>query len=266
MRFGRPAAAGGGKASQAAKPSLLLRFWFHVQSSIINVFVWDMVKDERGPKAMELAVAMVICVNYVRIGDSVSGRLLLTATGVFVAIRLASWFLFAVLLANLCMNSRAPREAPYVSMTVVNWQTAICLRAVFRCPFHVDGTHWVGPLFLLFGAKVGRGLFSADGERCLIDPHFSHIGDDVTFDHDARMRQHSFEDMKLKWGSNSIGRGATIQRSSVLAMSDAGEGAVLQCSSVTWKGQILQPNKRYQGTPAVEVQAPRGPAHQAEKL
>lgn len=87
----------------------------------------------------------------------------------------------------------------------------------------------------------------------MIDPPFGRIGDDVTVDYDAQVRQHSFEDNLLKWGPNWIGSGTSILQAGMVAMSDCGEGVTLLRGAVTWKVELLEPGAVYDGAPATAV-------------
>ena len=92
-------------------------------------------------------------------------------------------------------------------------------------------------------------------DNALVDAPFISIGNDVIVDYDADIRGHSFEDRRLKFSPVTIGNRARIMAAAKVAMSDVGEGAVLRPASVTWKGNNLEPNRVYQGAPAVEASA-----------
>mmetsp|Transcript_73514 Transcript_73514/g.189633 ORF Transcript_73514/g.189633 Transcript_73514/m.189633 type:complete len:100 (-) Transcript_73514:54-353(-) len=87
----------------------------------------------------------------------------------------------------------------------------------------------------------------------MIAPPFGRLGDDITVDYDGQIRQHSFEDDMLKWGPNYIGNGTTIVQAGIVAMSDTAERVILLRGSVTWKGQLLEPDTAYEGAPAQPV-------------
>lgn len=87
----------------------------------------------------------------------------------------------------------------------------------------------------------------------MIDPPFCRVGDDVTIDWDGQIRNHSFEDHRLKYSIHTVGDRTTLLQASMLSMSDAREGATLGRKSVTWKGQVLEAGTRYQGAPALAV-------------
>lgn len=241
MRFARLSSGNG--AGNDDPPSCCSAWRFHFQTSVINVFLWDMIKAQEG------VVVMFICTENSFIPDAFVWQLLLVSL-MFVLVRLIFWVIFAVGLANFFMHSMLPRESPHMSSTVANWYTAQCLRRVFTEPFYTNGTPWAAAVMRLFGARVGLGVFSASGTQSLIDPHFSTVGDDVTFDYDAAFQLHSFEDMKLKWQPKHIERGSTILQFGLAFMSDVGENVVLGYNSTTWKGQALTSATFYQGTPA----------------
>merc|ERR1719277_2153108 len=109
-----------------------------------------------------------------------------------------------------------------------------------------------GPFMRAMGVQVGQRFFSPN-EDVMIDPPFGRLGDDVTIDYDAQVRQHSFEDNLLKWGPNFIGSGTTILQGGMVAMSDCGQNVALMRGAVTWKGQALEPGLAYDGAPCAAV-------------
>ncbi|CAE8617217.1 unnamed protein product [Polarella glacialis] len=239
MKFGRPSSHG-----SEAPPSRRQVFWYHFSTSVVDIFFWDILK------AQEWALAFMISTSCFKGSDS--WPVLVFEVLIFAAMPVIFWFLMHIVFCNRIYNDRCPLSNDFYSGVVMRWFNANKIRRIFQSPFMAGGTMWQAPLMRLVGIHVGARFF-ATGEDVMIDPPFGRIGDDVTFDYDAQVRQHSFEDRKLKWGPNWVGSGTTILQGGCLAMSDAGEGVVLRHSSVTWKGQLLEPNQDYEGAPAVAV-------------
>jgi len=243
MRFSRPA-PGASSAGAAAAGGRREVFWYHFSTSIVDVFFWVALKSQ------EEGLAFVL------------GRLIFPTLGAaweavaelacFMGVAVVAWYLMHVRLANWIYNDRAPLQNRFYSPVVMRWFSANKIRKVFTSPFRAAGTMWQAPLMRAVGVQVGARFFSPN-EDVMIDPPFGRLGDDVTIDYDAQVRQHSFEDMTLKWGPNWVGSGTAILQGGCLAMCDAGEGAVLRRGSVTWKDMMLEPGQEYEGAPAVAV-------------
>lgn len=239
MPFGRPLAK-----EQEDNPPRTKVCWYHFSTSFIDVFLWDIVK------AQEWALAFVI--STVFFGNVSSWLEGLLEVILYAVVRISFWFLMHIVFCNQIYNDRVPLQNDFYSPVVMQWFNANKIRRLFRTPFQVAGTMWQAPLLRLIGVHVGARFFSASDD-VMIDPPFGRLGDDVTFDYDVQVRQHSFEDRTLKWGPNWVGSETTILQGGCLAMSDAGEGITLRPGSVTWKGQLLEPDQEYDGAPAVAI-------------
>lgn len=244
MRFIRSRA---GQTDMGGAPGAVGRWrvaWYHFSTSVLDVFFWDALK------ALEFAVALILGQLLLPLADDALEQLALPI--VYTAVSMLAWYLVHVCICNLIYNDRAPTSNPFYSTVVTCWFNANKARRVFKSPLRTPGTVWHAALLRAIGGKVGRRFFSAKDD-VLIDPPFARLGDDVTIDYDAQVRQHSFEDMCLKWGPNWVGRGTTILQGGCLAMTDTGEGVTLRPGSVTWKGQLLEAGQEYEGTPAAVV-------------
>lgn len=210
----------------------------------MDVFLWDVLKSLEGPLGATLLWNLMD-----RQGVGIDLALVISIA-IFVTIPLISYAAFGVLVPRLLLHRGLPRECPNHSRAIRNWHTAFKLRDVFKTPFYMNGSMLAPALMRACGAVVGKGCFFGSGERVLVDPHWGDVGDNVTFDYNAKVRQHSFEHSLLKWGPNHVGQGTSIAQGGMLAMSDAGENVELQYGSVTWKGSELEAGGRYEGAPA----------------
>eukprot|EP00425_Heterocapsa_triquetra_P000430 CAMPEP_0195058934 /NCGR_PEP_ID=MMETSP0448-20130528/6557_1 /TAXON_ID=66468 /ORGANISM="Heterocapsa triquestra, Strain CCMP 448" /LENGTH=1886 /DNA_ID=CAMNT_0040089121 /DNA_START=107 /DNA_END=5767 /DNA_ORIENTATION=- len=243
MRFGRPAAAPGAKDAP-----FLQKVWHHFSTSFLDVFFWKAL--------FSLATSTAFTVGrtlYPEYQDWQHGIYnFIVELVIFAGMRLGAWFLVSVFFCNLIYNDRLPLSAPFYSTVITRWFSANKIRKVFRKPIRTSGTGFDAMFMRFIGVKVGKRFFSPN-EDVMIDPPFGRLGDDVTVDYDGQIRQHSFEDDVLKWGPNYIGDGTTILQAGMVAMSDCAERVLLLRGSVTWKGQVLEPDAVYEGAPAAPV-------------
>jgi len=246
MKFGRPAAP-----ESAKHATRFEKFWHHFSSSFIDIFIWKALLDESTTVAF--IIGRMLFPLYSASAGLAFGEFAIEL-GIFAAVSVLSWLLFAVLFANLLYNDRLPLSARYYSTVVTRWFSATKIRAVFPKPMQTGGTAWEAVCMRMMGAQVGRRFFSPL-DSVHDDPAFGRLGDDVTADYDARFRQHAFEDHMLKWGPYHVGSGTSILQGGKLALSECGERVVLLRGSVTWKEQALESDTVYEGAPAQPVLA-----------
>eukprot|EP00933_Yihiella_yeosuensis_P073258 TRINITY_DN8187_c2_g1_i1.p1 TRINITY_DN8187_c2_g1~~TRINITY_DN8187_c2_g1_i1.p1 ORF type:complete len:1871 (+),score=316.61 TRINITY_DN8187_c2_g1_i1:800-5614(+) len=225
------------------------KLWYHLRTSIIDPFMWDALKTQ------------------VLVGSFVLGQRLwpsytepwqpLAEIMLFAGIEFASWFIMSVVFCNWLHSGRVPMKNDEDSSVALGWNTKFKIRVgVFKPPFNIAGTEWVGPVIRLSGGNVGKRFFSPinDDEMFgVYDSCFVDIGDDVTLDYEAVIQNHSFEDHQLKFIRTRVGSGTTLMQNSNLACSDVGQRVTLGSGSVTWKGQILEDDRIYNGSPATEI-------------
>merc|ERR1712232_1390745 len=101
-------------------------------------------------------------------------------------------------------------------------------------PFRTEGTLMHGAFLRMHGSRIGHRFFSMV-PKPFKDPVWVKMGDDVTLDLDTQIRNHSFEDMALKWGPNYYGSGMTLLQGACIHMSDTAEGVRLGRGALTWK-------------------------------
>jgi len=239
MHFARAAAAEGDAAAHCGEVC-----WYHFSTSIVDVFFWGILKSQ------EASLGFILCrLLFPRL---CFGWEAVVETVIYAAITVLGWYMMHVRFCNWIYNDRVPLRNHFYSGAVMRWFNANKIRMVFTCPFQSAGTMWHATFMRAVGIQVGERFFSPN-EDVMIDPPFARLGDDVTVDYDAQVRQHSFEDMVLKWGPNLVGSGTTLLQGSCLAMCDAGEGVVLRPGSVTWKDMTLESGQEYDGAPAMPV-------------
>mmetsp|Transcript_34692 Transcript_34692/g.112840 ORF Transcript_34692/g.112840 Transcript_34692/m.112840 type:complete len:1949 (-) Transcript_34692:95-5941(-) len=242
MRFGRPGGVGG-----APQGTCWEIFWYHFSTSFIDLFGWKILHSfEQGLSA---SIGRTIFPAYPKNGWY--GQFV-AEVFLFALVDLIGWYLVSILFVRCIYHDGVPQQNHYYSRHVMAWFNANKIRKVFKPPLQAEGTLWHASYMRMFGTKVGKRFFSPNAD-VMIDPIFGRLGDDVTVDYNAQVRQHSFEDNMLKWGPNWIHSGTTIMQAGMVAMSDTGEGVALMRGAVTWKGLLLEPGTAYDGAPAQPV-------------
>jgi len=240
MRFGRPAAS-----DDFSDGTCFQKFWYHFSTSVVDLFFWKVLH------AFETGVAMTLGrVIWPEYSDTWWVLQFIAELALFAAISILGWWLVSVRFCWCIYHDKVPLENPFYSGVIMRWFNANKIRKVFKPPFHTEGTMWHATMMRAFGTQVGKRFFSPN-QDAMIDPIFGRVGDDVTIDYDAQVRQHSFEDNLLKWGPNFIGSGTSILQGGMVAMSDCGQNVALMRGAVTWKGQTLEPGLAYDGAPCV---------------
>mmetsp|Transcript_16123 Transcript_16123/g.35384 ORF Transcript_16123/g.35384 Transcript_16123/m.35384 type:complete len:1962 (-) Transcript_16123:274-6159(-) len=247
--FGNPAMKFGRAGSVGEEPegSSFEKFWFHFSSSFIDVIVWKTLKGLESGLGFFLGRLAFPVYSKHNWGWQFVGE-----CAIFAGVQLLMWYLVSIRLCRLIYNDRLGPEHRYYSRTVMAWFSANKIRKVFKPPIKAQGSMWMATFMRMYGVQVGKRFFSPN-EDVMIDPPFGRLGDDITVDYDAQIRQHSFEDNLLKWGPNWIHNGTSILQAGIVAMSDCGEGVCLMHGAVTWKGQLLEPGMAYSGAPAQPV-------------
>eukprot|EP00931_Biecheleriopsis_adriatica_P043101 TRINITY_DN24637_c0_g2_i1.p1 TRINITY_DN24637_c0_g2~~TRINITY_DN24637_c0_g2_i1.p1 ORF type:complete len:2003 (-),score=355.39 TRINITY_DN24637_c0_g2_i1:159-6167(-) len=243
MRFARPHAPDDSKGLLDGTCSEL--FWYHFSTTGLDLFCWSSLK------ALEPTIPLVVCRTL--FPEYTSSWQFFAEVFIFAFWSLFCWYIMAIRLCNCIYHDGLPLENTFFSPVVRRWFNANKIRKVFKAPFQAAGViGWHSRLMRIQGVHVGHRFFSPN-EDVMIDVPFGRLGDDITVDYDAQVRQHSFEDNLLKWGPYFVGNGTSLLQGSALAMSDAGEYVVLMPGSVSWKGQKLESDTVYEGAPAAPV-------------
>jgi len=243
MRFARPQSPQDSGALSDGSCSDL--FWYHFSTTGLDLFLWSTLK------AIEPTIPFVVCRTlFPKFTETWQ---FFVEVFTFALWALFCWYIMAIRFCNSIYHDRLPLENSFFSPVIRRWFNANKIRKVFKAPIQAAGTiFWHSRMMRIQGVHVGERFFSPN-EDVMIDVPFGRLGDDVTIDYDAQVRQHSFEDNLLKWGPNYVGNGTSLLQGSALAMSDAGEYVVLMPGSVSWKGQKLESDVIYEGAPAAPV-------------
>src|SRR3569623_1702054 len=116
------------------------------------------------------------------------------------------------------------------------------------------GTPYLAWVFRSLGAKSGRRVYIET--TALTEFDLVEIGDDVALNLDSTVQTHLFEDRVMKMSHIRIGDRCSVgSLSLVLYDTRIEEGTILEDLSLLMKGEVLPPNTRWRGIPAIEAPA-----------
>ncbi len=122
-------------------------------------------------------------------------------------------------------------------------------------PFLLDylrGTPWLPVLLRLLGVKIGKRVWMNTTDITEYD--MVEIGDDTAMNEDCGPQTHLFEDRVMKVGPIKIGKRCNIgARTIVLYDSELGDDVGLDPLSLVMKGEKLEPNTSWGGSPVKPV-------------
>lgn len=240
MRFARPQSSNAGSEVMDGS-SKLDEMWQQVSTSFIDVLIWPVLHELQFPVWFMLASYFVPGI------ESISDFGIQVA--IYVMLEIFCWWALHIKVGNYLVHDGLPLSNGVHSRVVTSWFRETRIRKAFTLPFTVEGTAWHSYFLRLLGVQVGKGFFSPNAQP-LVDACFARLGDDITIDYDAYVHQHSFEDELLKWGPKHVGTGTTLMQGACLAACDAGQDVILRPGSITWKGQELEFQSLYEGSPA----------------
>lgn len=122
-------------------------------------------------------------------------------------------------------------------------------------PFMLDylkGTPWLPFALRFFGVKIGKRVWMNTTDITEYD--MVEIGDDTAFNEDCGPQTHLFEDRVMKIGRIKIGKRCSIgARTIVLYDSEIGDDVNVDALSLVMKGENLQDNSHWVGSPVRPV-------------
>jgi non-ribosomal peptide synthetase-like protein len=122
-------------------------------------------------------------------------------------------------------------------------------------PFLLDfmrGTPWLPLILRLLGVKTGKRVWMNTTDITEFD--MVEIGDDTALNEDCGPQTHLFEDRVMKVGPIKIGKRCSIgARSIILYDSEIGDNVNVDALSLVMKGENLQSNSNWVGSPIKPV-------------
>jgi non-ribosomal peptide synthetase-like protein len=160
-------------------------------------------------------------------------------------------FVVTVALKWLVVGRYKPEQKPMWTSKVWRSEAITSTYEALSVPFLLDfmrGTPWL-PIFLrLFGVKTGKRVWMNTTD--ITEHDMVQIGDDTALNEDCGPQTHLFEDRVMKVGPVKIGKCCSIgARSIILYDSVIGDNVNVDALSLIMKGENLQSNSTWGGSP-----------------
>ncbi|MFB6455021.1 Pls/PosA family non-ribosomal peptide synthetase [Chitinophaga sp. Hz27] len=160
-------------------------------------------------------------------------------------------FLFTVLLKWIMVGVYHSKQSPMWTSAVWRSEGITSTYEALSVPFlleYLKGTPWLPVLLRFLGVKTGRRvwLFTTD----ITEFDMVEIGSDSALNDDSGPQTHLFEDRVMKVGPIKIGKRSSIgARTIILYDSEIGDDVNLAPLSLVMKGEKLQSNTSWTGSP-----------------
>ncbi len=148
-----------------------------------------------------------------------------------------------------------PEQKPIWTSKVWRSEAITSTYEALAVPFFLDflrGTPWLPIILRLFGVKTGKRVWMNTTDITEYD--MVQIGDDTALNEDCGPQTHLFEDRVMKVGPIKIGKRCSIgARSIILYDSEIGDDVSIDALSLIMKGENLQSNTYWAGSPVKPV-------------
>lgn len=159
--------------------------------------------------------------------------------------------LVTVLLKWIVVGRYKPEQQPMWTPRVWLSEAITSTYESLAVPFLLDymkGTPWLPLLLRLFGVKTGKRVYMNTTD--ITEHDMVEIGDDTAMNEDCGPQTHLFEDRVMKVGRIKIGKRCSIgARSIILYDSEMGDDVNVDALSLVMKGENLQPDSDWVGSP-----------------
>jgi non-ribosomal peptide synthetase-like protein len=160
-------------------------------------------------------------------------------------------FLVVLFMKWLLIGKYKPGQHPMWTWLVWRTEAITTTYEALAVPFLLEyckGTPWL-PFFLrLLGVKIGKRVWMNTTDVTEYD--MVNIGNDVALNDDCGPQTHLFEDRVMKVGEVKFGNNCSVgARSIILYDSEIGDGVKLDALSLVMKGENLQPDTSWGGSP-----------------
>jgi non-ribosomal peptide synthetase-like protein len=160
-------------------------------------------------------------------------------------------FLVTVVLKWLAVGIYKPEQKPMWNSKVWRSEAITSTYEALSVPFLLDfmkGTPWLPIMLRLLGVKTGKRVWMNTTD--ITEHDMVHIGDDTALNEDCGPQTHLFEDRVMKVGPVKIGKKCSIgARSIILYDSEIGDNVNIEPLSLVMKGENLQSNSNWGGSP-----------------
>ncbi|MCW3124272.1 MAG: peptide synthetase [Flavipsychrobacter sp.] len=159
--------------------------------------------------------------------------------------------LVTLLLKWLTVGIYKPEQKPMWTSKVWRSEAITSTYEALSVPFLLDfmrGTPWLPIILRLFGVKTGKRVWMNTTDITEYD--MVAIGDDTAMNEDCGPQTHLFEDRVMKVGPVKIGKQCSIgARTIILYDSEIGDNVNVDPLSLVMKGENLQSNSEWGGSP-----------------
>ena len=160
-------------------------------------------------------------------------------------------FLVTVILKWTTIGIYKPEQKPMWTSKVWRSEAITSTYEALSVPFLLDfmrGTPWLPLILRLMGLKTGKRVWLNTTDITEYD--MVHIGDDTALNEDCGPQTHLFEDRVMKVGPVKIGKRCSIgARTIILYDSVIGDDVAIEALSLVMKGENLQSNSNWGGSP-----------------
>ncbi|MDI9320174.1 MAG: amino acid adenylation domain-containing protein [Phycisphaerales bacterium] len=159
--------------------------------------------------------------------------------------------LITALLKWIVVGRHKKEQVPLYSYKVWRSEAITTTYEALSIPYMLEfikGTAWLPIVLRLFGVKMGKRVYM---DTCdITEPDLVTIGDEAALNQDCGPQTHLFEDRVMKTGTVYIGARSTVRaRTIILYDSIVSDGVHLAPLSLVMKGEVLEPNTRWSGSP-----------------
>jgi non-ribosomal peptide synthetase-like protein len=160
-------------------------------------------------------------------------------------------FLVTVVLKWLTIGVYKPEQKPMWTSKVWRSEAITSTYEALSVPFLLDfmkGTPWLPIVLRFLGVKTGKRVWLNTTD--ITEHDMVHIGDDTALNEDCGPQTHLFEDRVMKVGPVKIGKRCSIgARTIILYDSEIGDNVNVDALSLVMKGENLQSNSSWGGSP-----------------
>lgn len=180
-------------------------------------------------------------------GDPSTSMLIQILLSIPVSYLLGRWLLP---LATCWLLGRGLREGEYPLYSFTHFRVWTVQRSLSMSPLpHLTGSHLIAPYLRWLGARIGDGCHIGTAQIPL--PSLIDLGDNVTVGYETHLRTFEIQDGMLHLGRVTLGDGAIVGASCVLAGDcSMGTDSVLQAQSLLRHGDHVPARQEWAGSPA----------------
>ncbi|MES2702000.1 MAG: Pls/PosA family non-ribosomal peptide synthetase [Bacteroidota bacterium] len=164
-------------------------------------------------------------------------------------------FVVTTLLKWLTVGKYFAQQKPMWTSKVWRSEAITSTYEALSVPFLLDfmrGTPWLPLLLRLLGVKTGKRVWMNTTDITEYD--MVSIGDDTALNEDCGPQTHLFEDRVMKVGPVKIGKRCSIgARTIILYDSEIGDNVNVEPLSLVMKGENLQPDTNWGGSPVKPI-------------